>query len=247
MGNFNKWNRDEDQESDKLNVVLFVSRNKDNKHLQDFTERRNTFTTTKDAVELYEQFQAFVRKGKIGEMCRMYVSVNARSNSKTFKALQHKMLDHEFNLSSMPQRVAALAARKENAYDSKHLKWLFDFDPVEGKDTEELLQEFLLDVQSYHENNRTKQNQVRPIMTVETHKTLNGYGIIVDQRFDTRDLLKKWANVSLKRDDLICVDCAMNDRLPNESGLSEYELNQLDRRTLYPKTMIRKDCNDLID
>lgn len=122
MGNFNKWNRDEDQESDKLNVVLFVSRNKDNKHLQDFTERRNTFTTTKDAVELYEQFQAFVRKGKIGEMCRMYVSVNARSNSKTFKALQHKMLDHEFNLSSIPQRVAALAARKENAYDSNHLK-----------------------------------------------------------------------------------------------------------------------------
>lgn len=26
----------------------------------------------------------------------------------------------------------------------------------------------------------------------------------------------------------------LNDRLPNESSLSEYELNQLDRRTLYP-------------
>lgn len=39
----------------------------------------------------------------------------------------------------------------------------------------------------------------------------------------------------------------LNNRLPNESGLSEYELNHLDRRTLYPKTMIRKDCNDLID
>lgn len=31
MGNYNKWNRDEDHESDKLTVVLFVSRNKDNK------------------------------------------------------------------------------------------------------------------------------------------------------------------------------------------------------------------------
>ena len=241
MGNFNKWNRDEDHESDKLTVVLFVSRNKDNKHLQDFTERRNAFTTTKDAVELREQFQAFVRKGKIGEMCRMYVSVNARSNSKTFKALQHTMLDNEFNLSSLPQHVAALAARKENAYDSDHLKWLFDFDPVEGKDTEELLQEFLLDVQSCHENTRTKHDQVRPIMTVETHKTPNGYGVVVDQRFDTRELLDKWKNVSLKRDDLLCVDWAVNDRLLNESGLSEYELKNLDRRTLYPKTMIRKD------
>lgn len=212
MGNFNKWNRDEDHESDKLNVVLFVSRNKDNKHLQDFSERRHAFTTTKDAEALAEQFQAFVRNGQIGEMCRMYFSVNARSNEKTFKALQHKMLDNEFNLSSMPQRVAALAARKENAYDSNHLKWLFDFDPVEGRDTEGLLQEFLLDVQSCHENTRTKRDQVRPTMTVETHKTPNGYGVVVDQRFDTRDLLKKWTNVSLKRDDLLCVDWAVNDR-----------------------------------
>ena len=210
MGNFNKWNRDEDHESDKLNVVLFVSRNKDNKHLQNFNERRNAFTTTKDVDALTEQFQAFVRNGQIEEMCRMYVSVNARSNSKTFKALQHKMLDHEFNLSSLPQRVAALAARKENAYDSNHLKWLFDLDPVEDRDTEELLQEFLLDVQSCHENTQTKRDQVRPIMTVETHQTPNGYGIVVDQRFDTRELLDKWKNVSLKRDDLLCVKWAKN-------------------------------------
>lgn len=33
----------------------------------------------------------------------------------------------------------------------------------------------------------------------------------------------------------------LNDRLPDESGLSEYDLNTLDRRTLYPKTMIRKE------
>lgn len=32
----------------------------------------------------------------------------------------------------------------------------------------------------------------------------------------------------------------LNDRLPDKSGLSEYELKNLDRRTLYPRTMIRK-------
>ena len=32
----------------------------------------------------------------------------------------------------------------------------------------------------------------------------------------------------------------LNDRLPDESGLSGYELKNLDRRTLYPRTMIRK-------
>ena len=33
----------------------------------------------------------------------------------------------------------------------------------------------------------------------------------------------------------------LNDRLPDESGLSEYDLKNLDRRTLYPRTMIRSD------
>lgn len=33
----------------------------------------------------------------------------------------------------------------------------------------------------------------------------------------------------------------LNDRLPDESGLSKHDLNTLDRRTLYPKTMIRKE------
>ena len=134
MSNFNKWNRDENLDSDKLNVVLFVSRNKDNKHLKDFTERRNAFTTTREFEDIKDQFKAFVEAGQPGEFSRMYTSVNPRSNSKTFKALQHKMLDDEFNLSSLPQRVAGLAAKKENAYDSKHLNWLFDFWNAEETD-----------------------------------------------------------------------------------------------------------------
>ena len=38
MGNYNKWNRDEvDIDVNKpINVVLFVSRNKDNKHVDNF-------------------------------------------------------------------------------------------------------------------------------------------------------------------------------------------------------------------
>lgn len=92
MSNFNKWNRDEVLDSDKLNVVLFVSRNKDNKHLKNFTERRNAFTTTREFKDIKDQFKAFVEAGQPGEFSRMYTSVNPRSNSKTFKALQHKML-----------------------------------------------------------------------------------------------------------------------------------------------------------
>ena len=204
MSNFNKWNRDENFDSDKLNVVLFVSRNKDNKHLENFNERRNAFSTTRNFEEVKHQFKAFVEAGQSGEFSRMYVSVNPRSNTKTFKALQHKMLDDEFNLSSLPQRVAALAAKKENAYDSAHLNWLFDFDPVEGQDTETSVYKFVEDLLLAHENTQTKKDQKRPHMSVKLHKTPNGYAVVVDQRFDTRQLLENYPNVELKRDDLLC-------------------------------------------
>ena len=182
MSNFNKWNRDENLDSDKLNVVLFVSRNKDNKHLKNFTERRNAFTTTREFEDIKDQFKAFVEAGQPGEFSRMYTSVNPRSNSKTFKALQHKMLDSEFNLSSLPQRVAGLAA----------------------KDTEKLVHKFVEDLLLAHENTKTKNGQKRPKMSVKLHKTPNGYAVIVNQRFDTRQLLQDYQNVELKRDDLFC-------------------------------------------
>jgi len=155
MANFKKCNQEENYDSDKLNVVLFVSRNKDNKHFDNFTERRNAFTTTREFNKIKPLFRAFVEAGQSGEFSRMYVSVNPRSNTKTFKALQHKMLDNEFNLASLPQKVAALAAKKENAYDDKP-SWLFDFDPVEGKDTEELVYKFVEDLLLAHKNTQTK-------------------------------------------------------------------------------------------
>ena len=114
------------------------------------------------------------------------------------------MLDEQFNLATLPQRVAALAALKENAYDSKHLNWLFDFDPIEGRDLEEILNEFVSDIQKHHLATQTKKGEVRPEMEVKTYKTPNGYAVVVNQRFDTRELLEKWSNVELKRDDLLC-------------------------------------------
>ena len=48
---------------DHLNVVLFVSRNKDNKHLETFKERKVSFVTTKDFEEIKSQFQVFVNDG----------------------------------------------------------------------------------------------------------------------------------------------------------------------------------------
>lgn len=184
-----------------IHVVLFKSRNKDNKHIDGFKERTNSFISSRSYAELLPDFKAFVEKDVTGELCRMYMSVNPRSNSKTFKTLQHKMIDGEFDLSSLPQKVASIAALKGNADDSKNLKWLFDFDPIPSVDIKESVKEFVEDVKACYENTERKDDT--PI-DVEIRKTLNGYAIITNKRFDTRWLLNKWKNTELKRDAMLC-------------------------------------------
>lgn len=189
------------EENKTIHVILFKSRNKDNKHIDGFKERTNSFISSRSYVELLPDFKTFVEKGVTGELCRMYMSVNPRSNSKTFKALQHKMIDGEFDLSSLPQKVASIAALKGNADDSKNLKWLFDFDPIPNVDIKESVKEFVEDVKNCYENTERKDNT--PI-DIEIRKTLNGYAIITNKRFDTRWLLNKWKNTELKRDAMLC-------------------------------------------
>lgn len=189
------------EQNKTIHVILFKSRNKDNKNIEGFKERSNSFISSRSYSELLPDFKAFVEKGVKGELCRMYISVNPRSNSKTFKALQHKMIDSEFDLSTLPQKVASIAALKGNADDSKNLKWLFDFDPIPDTDIKESVKEFVEDIKTYYENTQRKDDT--PI-DIEIRKTLNGYAIIVDKRFDTRSLLNKWKNTELKRDAMLC-------------------------------------------
>ena len=185
------------EQNKTIHVILFKSRNKDNKHIEGFKERSNSFISSKSYSELLPDFKAFVEKGVTGELCRMYMSVNPRSNSKTFKALQHKMIDSEFDLSTLPQKVASIAALKGNADDSKNLKWLFDFDPIANAN----IKESVKDIKTCYENTQRKDDT--PI-DIEIRKTLNGYAVIVDKRFDTRSLLNKWKNTELKRDAMLC-------------------------------------------
>ena len=198
MTNVYKWNS-EDVSKEEIWTILFVSRNKDNRDVENFNQRKKSFVSTKKPEDLLKEFEVFVNEGVENEFSRFYVSINSRSNTKTFKALQHKMLDEEFNLATIPQRIAAIASKTENAYEKN--KWLFDFDPIENVDLEESLESFIEDVyQAYNETDNRKE----PLEVIK-HKTPNGYAVITTQRFDTRKLMEKWKdNVELKRDDLLC-------------------------------------------
>lgn len=210
MGNFKNMHKEQEND-DALTVIVFMSRNKDNKHIPNFKERRNAFTvpdkslSTKNSnIAVNRLFYNFVKDGKPGELSRLYMSVNKRSNEKTFIALQHEMLNRKFNLATIPQKIASIAARKENAYDPKNLLWLFDFDRIEGltdDEFEDKIQEFVEDVKLTY--TLTKGEYLEGLMFMR--KTVTGAAVVIGDHFDTRSLLKKWPNVTLKRDDLMLV------------------------------------------
>ena len=138
----------------ELRVILFVSRNKDNKEtIPNFKERTERFLTTLPIEEIKKRFNFFVGQGLPHEFSRCYISLNERDNKKTQKALLHKLIDEEVDLASLPSIVAGVAAKKENSGDKK---WLFDFDSQD----EQLLSEFITDVKkesSQYQNSKPVQ------------------------------------------------------------------------------------------
>lgn len=204
----NKWSTRSTDDRD-MHVVLFVSRNKDNKDIKDFTERRKSFTTKEsiDSPKLKQEFNNFVENGTCGEICRMYYSVNSRDEDKVYKDLLHFLIDTpNFNLCSIDSKLAGIAAINSNA---KSNKWMFDFD-IDDSDKAD---EFIEDIKAFDAKSReTLKRSMEPIV-VEKHRTPHGYAIITSRGFDTRELYKKWdeKEVTLKRDDLVCVCWKMTE------------------------------------
>lgn len=179
------------QDNKPIKVCLFVSRKKDNEYIGNFIERRKSFITTKTKDELIEEFDNFVSHGVEGELCRMYLSVNARDGKKIYKELLHFLVDNpDFNLTHINSKLASIAAKKECALEKK---WMFDFD----LDNDEMELQFETDIIN---------TSVPVVNKIENYDTPHGYAIIVDHGFDTRQLMEEWGNVvTLKRDDLLCV------------------------------------------
>lgn len=175
-----------------INIVLFVSRNKDNKEVADFKERRVTFITHEDmnSEKLMVKFNDFVNAGKVGELSRCYYSVNTRDPQKIHKQLLHFLIDNpDFNLCDMDAKIASIAAHVECAATKK---WMFDFDI----DDNFKVNEFMLDI-----------HNIDPNLDITHYKTPHGYGVVVSHGFDTRTLYEKWDRflTECKKDDLMCI------------------------------------------
>lgn len=172
-----------------LRVVLFVSRNKDNKDVPNFEQRKQKMLTDKSVEELEADFAAFVRAGVVGETGRFYMSVNARDNERVRHSMLLYLLEHpEQKMSHLNGRLVSLAAQKEAQAEKK---WLFDFDEDATR-----LQEFLDDCLACDSR-----------LSFETFSTPSGYAVVANRGFDTRklDMQDKWKQVELKKDASLCV------------------------------------------
>ena len=72
-----KWDKsDRIETGNDLRVVLFISRNKDNSHVEGFKERKKAFVARFDGMIipdwLEEEFNEFVKRGQPSEFSRMY-------------------------------------------------------------------------------------------------------------------------------------------------------------------------------
>ena len=183
-----------------VHVVLFCSRNKDNNDLDGFVERRKSFISNKTTHELLNDFRDFAKNGLDGEMSRFYYSVNERDMNKVRKELIHFLIDDdEFNLCSLPSKLAGISAKKENA---KTKRWMFDFDTEDVT----LYRNFIKDI-----------SELDNTIEIESYKTPHGYAIVTSRGFDCRTLLGNYKDIcTLKRDDLLCVSWITKGKYDDE-------------------------------
>lgn len=186
MGNF-KWGRKNEFLDAPYVVVLMISRNKDNKELLGFKQRRKALFCSKDMDKINAEFNQFVREGMEGELSRLYISLNARDVNKVKKDFLHMLIDKEpYNFDNLNADLAGIAARKENALEHK---WFFDFD-LDDAYKVRLFKEDII--------------KIDPTTRPTIHYTPHGFAVVVEHGFDTRELSSWSEYATLKRDDLIC-------------------------------------------
>lgn len=92
-------------------VVFFVSRNKDNKDIPDFKERKMVMF---ESAKTMERFNDFVRAGKPGEFCRLYRNINERDMDRVRKSLICRLtMEDGIDLSKIERVTASIAMKPE--------------------------------------------------------------------------------------------------------------------------------------
>ncbi|WP_101773481.1 hypothetical protein [Peptostreptococcus faecalis] len=174
-------------------LILFKSRNKDNRELEGFKERGKTLLlpdipTMQDWEILEEQWIKFIEEGVDGEMSRWYEYIDLRDGEKIRKELIHHLIDFEdTRLDNIMRKIKKIAGKPNMAITKK---FLFDLDNIKNNDYS-------------HDFTNDLVNILGSDDLYEIYQTPNGFSVVTPHGFDTRKLLAKYPNVELKRNALI--------------------------------------------
>lgn len=176
-------------------VVTFVSRNKDNVGVKDFHPRVKNILVDTQTDKVDNLFADFVNKGVKDEFCRSYLAINETDEEKVKVALAKFLIDEavkpsDWSLTKIQSKVASLSALPQN---KKTKYWLFDCD-CDHATTVAFIDDIL---------------KAEPeIEILQVSPTPHGYALIVSRGFDTREILKKYPNIELKKDSPVCTHWA---------------------------------------
>lgn len=181
-------------------VVLFCSRNKDNKDVPNFKQRAKHFVA-KGSDYIGQAFDDFLVEGVPGEVSRFYMSVNRRDSKRIRDNLMMRMLNQHdnFDPTKMNAMLVSVAASADCALDHN---WLFDLDYYEA-DLPEPTDEEVRQMFSKYVNPES----------IKILPTVHGLSVISSTHFDTRELLKTYPWITLKKDDMMLV--AWGERMEN--------------------------------
>lgn len=192
---------------DKLYVYTFISRNKDNKDVENFKQRSWTFLEyEKNKKEIERRWAKFSSEAVPGEFMRMYRTANSRSIQKIRTAMiayysllpenelswERKKILIEGLLNNKNEDVikytrAAGIAAKAACRETKY--WLLDFDTENKEDLE----------------SAKKWITAHDVEIISINKTPHGYGILINHGFDTRNMQNLFPFVENKKDGDICL------------------------------------------
>lgn len=196
MSNWDKSDRT--KAGNDLRAVLFISRNRDNSHVEGFKERKKAFVAWFDGMIipgwLEEEFNEFVKRGQPSEFSRMYISINARDPEKIKKYLTIKLIENpeHIYLTNIEPIIAGIAAKVENRRTDQK-RWLFDWDYQDQKK----LKQFVKDIEEAGGG--------------EVFSTPHGAAVLAEHGFDNRKLRSIWGDVAVpKKDDLWCARWCYN-------------------------------------
>lgn len=190
MGAGNKWNNGGVRvTNNKLYSWFITSRNKDNKDIESFKQKRIAFLAYEEedssvinSISVPNRVLSRLKKATMtepeGTVLRLYRSVNSLNSNEIKRQLIVTILTKEGKPITNIESIAVSVAMEPSNHCFNERRWLLDFD----SENADILNTMISEISNVSGE-------------IEIYKTPNGYAVITEHGFDTREFAIKYGDV----------------------------------------------------